>query len=315
MESKKDVSRMMKNNIFVIIVTYNAMHRGWIDRCMKSLAESSVPVTAIIIDNGSTDGTCDHVPAVYPEAVWLPQERNLGFGQANNVGLRYAMEHNADFVLLLNQDAALAPDAIEKMLAVSDGESLLSPLHLNGDGSRIDEMFRISLREARNFMNDDLLIRHILAPYYETGEICAACWLMPVALIRKIGGFNPLFFHYSEDNNYYHRMLYHGVRTILVPNTYMYHDRLLQGNMQAFNRKRLRRDILLSAANINLSFGKCCIRWLRTLYHCYSQDLPHRSYIPGAWLYEMCWMLVHFSTIAASRREEKKCQATWLSRN
>lgn len=312
MESKKDVSRMMKNNIFVIIVTYNAMHRGWIDRCMKSLAESSVPVTAIIIDNGSTDGTCDHVPAVYPEAVWLPQERNLGFGQANNVGLRYAMEHNADFVLLLNQDAALAPDALEKMLAVSDGESLISPLHLNGDGTRIDEMFRISLRDARNFMNDDLLIRHTLAPCYETGEICAACWLMPVSLIRKIGGFNPLFFHYSEDNNYYHRMLYHGVKTLLVPNTYMYHDRLIQGNMQAFNRRRLRRDIILAATDINKSFGKRCVRWLKTLYRCYVQDLPHHQYIPGAWLCEMCWLLFHISQVIHSRQNEKRQGMTWL---
>lgn len=312
MESKKDVSRMMKNNIFVIIVTYNAMHRGWIDRCMKSLAESSVPVTAIIIDNGSTDGTCDHVPAVYPEAVWLPQERNLGFGQANNVGLCYAMEHNADFVLLLNQDAALAPDALEKMLAVSDGESLISPLHLNGDGTRIDEIFRISLRDARNFMNDDLLIRHTLASSYETGEICAACWLMPVTLIRKIGGFNPLFFHYSEDNNYYQRMLYHGVKTLLVPNTYMYHDRKLQGNVQAFNRKRLRRDIILIATDINKSFGKRCVRWLKTLYGCYVQDLPHRQYIPGAWLCEMCWLLFHIGQVVHSRKLEKRQGMTWL---
>ncbi len=39
--------------IFTIIVTYNAMQRGWIDRCLKSLAESTAPTTAIVIDNGS----------------------------------------------------------------------------------------------------------------------------------------------------------------------------------------------------------------------------------------------------------------------
>lgn len=300
------------SQLFAIIVTYNAMHRGWIDRCMKSLAESTVPIVPIIIDNGSTDGTRDHVPAAYPDAVWLPQERNLGFGQANNVGLRYAMEHNADYVLLLNQDAALEPDALKKMLAVSDGESLLSPLHLNGDGTRIDEMFRISLREAHNLMNDDMLIRQTLAPCYETGEICAACWLMPATLIRKIGGFNPLFFHYSEDNNYYHRMQYHGVKTLLVPDTYMYHDRQLQGNMQAFNRNRLRRDLLLSATNINWLAGKRCVRWLRTLYRCYTQDLRQHQYVPGAWLLEMCWLLCHLSRICTSRKIEKRVGMAWL---
>ena len=302
----------MMNKIYAIIVTYNAMQRGWIDRCMKSLAESTIPVVPIIVDNGSTDGTRDYVPATYPDAIWMPQERNLGFGQANNVGMRYALQNEADYVLLLNQDAALDSDAIEKMIAVGDGESLLSPLHLNGDGTRIDEIFRFTLRDARNFMNDDLLIRHKLAPCYETGDICAACWLMPISLIRKIGGFNPLFFHYSEDNNYYHRMLYHGVRTLLVPQVYMYHDRLLQGNIQVFNRRRLRRDLLLSATNINLSFGKCCLRWIKRLYECYFLDCPSHQYIPGAWVVEMGWLLLHIRSIIKSRCVEKKIQMNWL---
>ena len=266
----------------------------------------------VIVYNGSTDGTRDYVPSQYPDAVWLPQDKNLGFGQANNVGIRYALQQEADYVLLLNQDAALAPDALEKMLAVSDGESLLSPLHLNGDGTRIDEMFRISLREARNTMWDDLLIRNTLAKVYETGEICAACWLMPMALIRKIGGFNPLFFHYSEDNNYYHRLVYHRVKTLLVPQAQMYHDRLLQGNMAAFNRKHLRRRLLLEATNINQGVRKRCVRWLRILFLCYKKELPHRAYVPGSWLWEMVWLFFHIQSIRESRKRERSCGTTWL---
>ena len=78
--------------IYAIIVTYNAMRRSWIERCLDSLRGSSVPVTPIVIDNGSTDETRTFVPQRYPEAVWLPQEKNLGFGQANNIG--YAMHWN-----------------------------------------------------------------------------------------------------------------------------------------------------------------------------------------------------------------------------
>lgn len=299
-------------NIFAVIVTYNAMHRNWIDRCLQSLRQSSVPVTPVIVDNNSTDGTREHVPSHYPEAVWLPQDHNLGFGQANNVGIRYALSRESDYVLLLNQDATISSDALERMLSTSDGDSLLSPLHLNGDGTRIDEMFRFSLRDSKNTMLDDLLIRHELGDCYESAEICAACWLMPTSLIRKIGGFNPLFFHYSEDNNYYHRLQYHGIRTILVPKAQMYHDRKLQGNMQAFNRKRLRRDLLLEATNINLSFGKCCLRWGKFLYKSYVQDLPQHAYIPGAWLLEMCWLTFHTFQIRNSRKQEKKIGLTWL---
>lgn len=299
--------------IFAVIVTYNAMHRQWIDRCLNSLAESTVPVVPIVIDNASTDGTRDHVPANYLDVVWLPQQKNLGFGQANNIGIRYALEHDADYVLLLNQDAAISPDAIERMLAVSDGESLLSPLHLNGDGTRIDEMFRYSLRNSVNVLLDDLLVRASLSDCYMSAEICAACWLLPVALIRKIGGFNPLFFHYSEDNNYYHRMTYHGIKIILVPKAKMYHDRLLQGNIQAFNHLRLRRDVLLVAANINLSFGKRCHRWMKILYHNYACNLPRHNYLPGAWLKEMFWLLWHTRQIRGSRRTERELGMAWLS--
>ena len=170
------------------------------------------------------------------------------------------------------------------MLSASDGQSLLSPLHLNGDGTRIDEMFRYSLRNSKNELSDDLLIRHSMSDSYESAEICAACWLMPVTLIRRIGGFNPLFFHYSEDNNYYHRLVYHGVKTLLVPKARMYHDRFLQGNMQAFNRKRLRRDLVLEATNINFTFPKSFLRWLQVLFRCYTQELAQHQYIPGAWL-------------------------------
>lgn len=40
--------------IYTIIVTYNAMQRNWINRCMESLSKSTVKTTPIIIDNGST---------------------------------------------------------------------------------------------------------------------------------------------------------------------------------------------------------------------------------------------------------------------
>lgn len=299
-------------NIYAVIVTYNAMHRNWADKCLLSLERSTVPVTTIVVDNASNDGTRDYIPQHFPNVVWLPQEKNLGFGQANNVGIRYALEHEADGILLLNQDAVVQENAMEKMLAVNDGLSLLSPLHLNGDGTRIDEMFRISLRNSRNMMMDDLLIRNTLATSYESSEICAACWLMPAALLRKIGGFNPLFFHYSEDNNYYHRLLFHGVKTLLVPQARMCHDRLLQGNLAAFNRKHLRRDLMLVATNINNSFPRCVVRWLRVLYVCYKRDLPQHKYIVGSWSYEMCWLILHACQIAASRKAEKKEGLTWL---
>ena len=185
--------------IYTIIVTYNGRH--WVDFCLGSLRKSSIQTIPLVIDNCSTDETLDYIRDHYPETILFPQKKNLGFGQANNVGIRYALSHNADYVLLLNQDAAIAPDTIELMLAQSDGQSLLSPIHMNGDGTRLDNHFRDgTLAKCKELLNDTFASTP--KDSYECGEVCAACWFIPQKILQDIGGFNPLFFHYSEDNNY-----------------------------------------------------------------------------------------------------------------
>ncbi|MCH5311707.1 MAG: glycosyltransferase, partial [Prevotella sp.] len=119
------------------------MRNDWINCCLSSLRDSTIKTIPIVVDNCSTDGTREFAPTQYPEVVWLPQNKNLGFGQANNIGIRYALENNADYVLLLNQDASLHKEAIRYMLEASDGTSLISPLHLNGKGSGFDNIFRL----------------------------------------------------------------------------------------------------------------------------------------------------------------------------
>jgi len=72
----------------------------------------------VVVDNGSTDGSADAVRSVHPGAVVLETGQNLGYAGGNNVGLRYALAEGADYVLLLNNDAFLADDAIERLVRV-----------------------------------------------------------------------------------------------------------------------------------------------------------------------------------------------------
>lgn len=298
--------------VYAIIVTYNAMQKGWIKRCLDSLVRSSCPVTPIVVDNGSTDGTRDYVPANYPDVVWLPQERNLGFGQANNIGLRFAIDNQADYVLLLNQDAAIDRDAIRFLLLESDNESLVSPLHLNGKGDAFDYMFKGALQNADNRFFDDFIVSGKPRSSYETGEICAACWLMPISLIRKIGGFNPLYFHYGEDNNYYQRLVYHKIKVLVATKALMYHDRVVHGNMEIFNKDKLHRDILNIVCNINNScrsiFGGLVLRLLK----CYYSDFPRKQYKVGCFCKELFWLCGKVRTISASRKNERQKKLNWL---
>lgn len=216
----------------------------WIDRCLQSIRQSSVPMSTIVVDNNSTDDTLTHIKANYPEVILLPQEENKGFGQANNIGIEYALQKQASHILLLNQDAAIQPDALQILLQHDDGQHLLTPLHMNGDGRYIDD----------NFFENTLLFE--LPEKHEVKEVPyvnAACWLLPIEIIRQVGGFNPLFYHYGEDNNYIQRLQYYHFGLRLVCDAKVYHDRERHGNEDLYQSGVLYRKLLLVATDINLT--------------------------------------------------------------
>ena len=299
--------------IYTIIVTYNAMRKDWIERCLQSLEASSVPVIPIVIDNASTDNTVAYIQEHYPKTILLQQEKNLGFGQGNNLGIQYALKNGADCVILLNQDASLHPHAVEHMMKGYDGESLISPVHYNGDGTGLDKMFRNNtLCLSQSDLLDNLLTEKDLMPSYPIGEVAAACWLLPAKLLKTVGGFNPLFFQYGEDNNYYQRLCYHAKKILLCPKAKMYHDRQMHGNIQLYNKNLLHKEVLLIVCDINKSFWSSIPALIMLTVKCYRKRLPHRQYKIGGLTRELIWAIAHTPRILWSRREEKSNNATWL---
>lgn len=285
--------------IYAVVVTYNGMR--WIERCLRCLAESTVHTEVIVVDNGSTDGTRDFVPSRFPYVIWMPQTDNLGFGGGNNIALRYAVEHGADYVLLLNQDAYIQPSAIEKMLKVSDGKNLISPVHLCGDGSRIDTMFRESLKRADNELLDDLLVEGKCRSAYDVGEVCAACWFMPIDMIRQIGGFNPIFFQYGEDNNYYTRLVFHGRKTVLAPYAHVWHDRKLHGNAALFSRKEIWIRMMVVACDPGLPLFRRLLKYTLLL-----------TQAPRHVMCTLGYIMHHYGRIRKSRNLESRKGESWL---
>lgn len=305
----------MKKNfkIFVVVVTYNGMRNNWINDCLSSLKKSRYPVIPIVVDNNSSDNTSRFICQSFPDVILIQQQLNLGFGKANNIGIRYAISQNADYIMLLNQDATISVDCIERLLSESDGQSLLSPIHCNGNGDKLDRMFCYTILNAGTVFYDDIFINGQLKEKYEVGEVPAACWFLPVCTVKKIGGFNPIFHHYGEDNNYYSRLKYHHIKVFLVPKARMYHDRLLLGNIGVYNKNRLRRDMLLVACNINNGFCMRIFLYTKLLYRCYMVDLKNNNYKPGGYLISFLWILIHYWDIVKSRRKEREKYGCWLS--
>ncbi|WP_449399765.1 glycosyltransferase family 2 protein [Chryseobacterium wanjuense] len=63
-----------------------------------------------------------------------------------------------------------------------------------------------------------------LKPLYELDFMNAAHWLLPRNTIETVGGFNPFFFHYGEDNEYVNRVHFHKKKVFLAPESKVVHD-------------------------------------------------------------------------------------------
>ncbi|KIA89929.1 glycosyltransferase family 2 protein [Kaistella jeonii] len=219
---------MEKPKIYMIIVTYNAMN--WAEKCFSSLRKSSVPVQTIVVDNGSNDGTQDFITTQFPEVEFIQSPQNLGFGKANNIGIETAYKNGADFFYLMNQDAWIYEDSVEQLLKVFENYpqkiqiGILSPMHLDGSGKKLDIFLDKYI--SQNFETriiSDFYFKSV-KPYYEISFINAAHWFIPKETIEKVGGFNPYFFHYGEDNEYVNRLHFHGKKILLCPESKVVHD-------------------------------------------------------------------------------------------
>lgn len=217
----------MRMKLFVIIVTYKGQR--WYDRCFGSLRQSTIPVQTIVVDNASNDGTVEYIKENYPEIHLIESKENLGFGRGNNIAMRYALDHGCDYVFLLNQDAWVEPDTLEKLVDIAlrhEEYGIVAPLQVNAEKSKvlfglID--FLTYPGKINHQMVSDLLLGKA-EEIYSVGEVNAAAWLLPRKTLETVGGFDPLFLHYGEDWNYLSRVLYHKMKVGLTPHIQVVHD-------------------------------------------------------------------------------------------
>lgn len=231
--------------VLTIIVSYN--FEPWIERCLGSLEQSHYPTDVVVVDNASTDRTVEILAEKYRWVRLLRSQRNLGFGQANNLGMKIAIDENYDYVFLLNQDACIESDTIGTWVELSQQNleyGVISPVHFNGQGSRLDSSF------AR-YVGGKLPISSKKSTLVEVTFINAAFWFMPVTVLRKVGGFSPLFFHYGEDVDYIHRVRYYGYRVGYAPQTKGYHDRQDRPTPRAMQMRLDRIYYLTVVADVN----------------------------------------------------------------
>jgi hypothetical protein len=207
-----------------VIVTYDAL--PWIERALASVAA----IPTVVVDNGSRDDTVAVVRERFPR-VTLVEQGNLGLSAGWNRGLR---EVDADHVLVLNADAWLLDDALDRLLAAAERHPracAVTPKLLNPDGTL--------QRSVRGFptvwrIATEYLYLRKLAPrssalnaFYAGGfahdaerEVewaMGSCMLLRRAALDEVGPFDEDFFLFSEEVDWYRRARDHGWSVVFTP--------------------------------------------------------------------------------------------------
>ena len=166
-----------------------------------------------------------------------------------------AYDSGADYIFLLNQDAWVESNTIEQLIEIAEKSpefGIISPMHLNGTGSALDIKFSKYLNPNNcHYFFSDTYLKKLRNEIYEASFINAAAWLMSRNCINQIGGFNPLFHLYGEDDNYVQRLRYHGLKIGVYPYSLIYHDRENREKIHdvEFNEEIYVRDCILKYCN------------------------------------------------------------------
>lgn len=305
----------MKDKVVVVVVTYKGHY--WYDRCFNSLRNSKLPVQIVVIDNASNDGTVEYIREHFPEIHLIESKENLGFGRANNIGMRYALDNGYDYVFLLNQDAWIETDTLSELVRVHHKcpeYGILSPIHLTEDKKNIEYSLLTYLNDYKitdiNLFQD--LYFNRTKDVYESKYINAAGWLLSRHTLEIVGGFDPIFFHYEEDDDYLNRLLYHNIKVGIVPYVCMVHDH--HNKYEISNEKlkiRHQQFILVKFTNINytISFAKYFVYLFRKVVICCVLGKWDQM---KKWWDDFCFLCSNKNRIVNSRKQNAKKQSTWL---
>lgn len=298
--------------VFVVVVTYKG--GLWYDRCFSSLMESGVPLKAVVVDNASGDGTVPYLREHFPEIHLIESDKNLGFGGANNLGIRYALDNGADFVFLLNQDAWIETGTIADLIEVAQAHpeyGILSPIHLNKEKSNIEKLLLRRLDDfkvtSREFFDDLFFGR--LKDVYWTKYVNAAAWFLPRKTIETVGGFDPIFFHYGEDDNYINRVLHHGLKIGICPKIWIVHDN--DRPRPLYDSREHEVLMLIEYTNVNHRHD-IKAEMKRHLSKAIKSALRGRKNAMRSHLAEYSWLKKHQSELEISISANRKKGLNWL---
>jgi GT2 family glycosyltransferase len=217
----------------IVIIVLNWNGKRLAAECLESLKEIDyVNYEILLVDNGSTDGSQEYFRAQYPEITLIENDVNLGFAEGNNVGIRHAMNGQADYVLLLNNDTLVHPTFLSELVHVAERDSKIGfagpkIYYYDWHGQRdvianVGGWVNLWTGIPRNIGagKEDRGQYDVVQP---VDQLSGACLLVKRELLENVGLMNADYLAYWEDTDWCFRAKQFGFKLVYVPRAVVWH--------------------------------------------------------------------------------------------
>jgi N-acetylglucosaminyl-diphospho-decaprenol L-rhamnosyltransferase len=220
----------------VLIVSWNV--KALLRDCLASLdrERASLRLEVIVVDSASADGSAAMVAAEFPWVTLIACDANVGFARGNNLAIAQA---NGRYILLLNPDTVVLPDALTTMVVYLDTHpevGVVGAQLLHGDGTVQSSRRRFPTLATAFFEStwlEPLAPARLLQRYYvaeappdqivEVDWLVGACLLTRCTVVEQVGGLDEAFFMYSEELDWCRRVKDAGWLIVYLPTAQIIH--------------------------------------------------------------------------------------------
>lgn len=194
----------MKEKVYIIILNYNCLEDtvSCLDSCLNLTYRK---FEIIVVDNNSSDNSVEIIKKNYSNIKLIECDRNLGYARANNRAITYALNKNADFIWILNNDIIVEPKSLSVLVESypkTPNVGLMGTKILNYNNNTIDYIGGLfnyedgsTIHVGRNEVDLGQFNKQIIETDFVTG--CSVFTSSDV--IKRIGLIPVDYFLYCED--------------------------------------------------------------------------------------------------------------------
>ena len=197
-------------------------------KCIDSVKRSrDVGFKIVVIDNNSPDNSYQVLKSkLADDVVLIKSEKNNGFAAGNNIGIKYALNHNADFIMLLNNDTEIDENMIAILASYVDENTTVSPKMYYYD--RPDTLWFAGGKYLKNtgrfvHVGENMMDSIKYSKQTQCDFLTGCCMMLSAKTIRKTGLLDEEYFMYMEDIDYSLRLKSNNIKLIMVPEAKLWH--------------------------------------------------------------------------------------------